>query len=67
MNNPTYLGFSILELTKLIMYETYYDKLEPYFADKNLQLHYMDTDSPVLGVNTKDNIIDLKNLEDLFD
>ena len=27
----------------------------------------MDTDSFVLGVNTKDIIKDLKNLEDLFD
>ena len=27
----------------------------------------MDTDSFVLSVNTKDNIKDLKNLEDIFD
>ena len=36
------------------MYETYYDKLEPYFRQENIQLHYMDTDSFVLSVNTKD-------------
>ena len=49
-----YLGFSVLELSKLLMYETYYDKFQPYFREKNIQLHYMGTDSFVLSVNTKD-------------
>ena len=49
------------------MYDTYYDKLQPYFGQENIQLHYMDTDSFVLSVNTKDIIKDLKNLEDIFD
>ena len=34
---------------------------------KNIHLRYMDTDSFVLSVNTKDIIEDLKNLEDVFD
>ena len=67
MDKPIYLGFSVLELSKLHMYETYYDKFQPYFEQKNIQLHYMDTDSFVLSVNTKDIIKDLKNLEDIFD
>ena len=67
MDKPIYLGFSVLELSKLLMYETYYDKLEPYFGLKNIQLHYMDTDSFVLNVNTKDIFKDLKKLEDIFD
>ena len=49
------------------MYETYYDKLQPYFGQENNQLHYIDTDAFVLSVNTKDIIKDLKNLEDIFD
>ena len=49
------------------MYETYYDKLPPCFGLEKLQLHYMETDSFVLSVNTKDVIKDLKNIEDLFD
>ena len=53
MDKPIYLGFAILKLNKLLMYETYYDKLQPYFEEKNLQLHYMDTHSFVLSVNTK--------------
>ena len=32
MDKPIYLGFSVLELSKLFMYETYYDKLQPYFG-----------------------------------
>ena len=49
------------------MYETYYDKLQPYFGQENLQLLYIDTDAFVFNVNTKDIIKDLKNLEDIFD
>ena len=67
MDKPIYLGFSVLELSNFLMYETYYDKLQPYFKQKNIQLHYMDTDSFVLSDNTKDIIKDLKNLEHLFD
>ena len=67
MDKPIYLGFSVLELSKLLMYETYYDKLQPYIKLENIQLHYMDTDSFVLSVNTKDIIKDLKSREDLFD
>ena len=67
MDKPIYLGFSVLELSKLHMYETYYDILEPYFGQENIKLHYMDTDSFVLSVNTIDIIKDLKKLEDMFD
>ena len=43
------------------MYETYFDKLQPYFGQENNQLQYVDTDAYVLSMNTKDNIKDLKN------
>ena len=67
MDKPIYLGFAVLVLSKLHRCETYYDKLQPYFGLENIQLHYMDTDSFILSVNTKDFIKDLKNLEDIFD
>ena len=67
MDKPIYLGFSVLELSKLLMYETYYDKLQPCFRQENIQFHYMDTDSCKLSLNTKDIIKDVKNLEDIFD
>ena len=67
MDKLIYQGFSVLELNKLLMYESYYHILQPYFKQENIQLHYIDTDSFVLSVNTYDFIKDLKNLEDIFD
>ena len=67
MDKPIYLGFAVLELSKLIIYETYHDNLQPYFGEKDLHSHCMDTDSFILSVITKDFIKDLKNLEDIFD
>ena len=67
MDIAIYVGFSILELNKLHMYETYYDTLQPYFGQENLQLHYIDTDGMILSMKTKDIIKGLKNLEDIFD
>ena len=67
MDKAIYVGFAILELSKLHMYETYYDTLQPYFGQENLQLHYLDTDGMILSMKTKDIIKDLKNLEDIFD
>ena len=61
MDKPIYLGFDVLELSNMHMYETYYDKLQPYFGQENIRLHYIDTDAFVLSVNTKDIIKDLKN------
>ena len=67
MDKPIYLGFTVLELSKLLMYETYYDKLQPYFGQEKIQLHYMDCESFVLSIETENIINDLKNLEYLFD
>ena len=39
MDKPFYLGSSVLELIKLVMCETYYDKLQPYSKRENIQLH----------------------------
>ena len=66
MDKPVCVGFAILELSKFLMYKIYYDKLQPCFGEKKLQLLYMDTGSFVLSVNKKDNIKDLNNLEKLF-
>ena len=35
MDKPIYIGFSVLELSRLLMYETYYDKLQPEFGQEN--------------------------------
>ena len=65
MDKPIYLGFAVLELSRLHMSESY-DKLQPYFGE-NIQLHYMDTDCSLLSINSANIIRDLQNLEDLFE
>ena len=67
VDKPIHLGFSVLELSKLHMYETFHDILQPYFGLEKIQLHYIDTDAFVLSLNTKDIMKDLKNLKDIFD
>ena len=67
MDKAIYVGFAILELSKLQMYETYYDTLQPYFGQENLMMHYIDTDGMFLSMKTKNIIKDLKNLEGIFD
>ena len=43
MNKPVYLGHSILDLSKIVMYEFHYDYMKHKYNDKNLTLCYMDT------------------------
>ena len=43
MNKPVYLGLSILELSKILMYEFSYDYVKPTY-DKKAKMCYMDTD-----------------------
>ena len=63
MNKPIYAGFAILELSKLHMYEFYYDVLKPKY-DKHVALSYTDTDSYVIDVKTEDLYEDLQQLND---
>ena len=44
MNKPIYLGLSILEISKILMYEFWYDYMKPKYND-NVRLCYLDTDS----------------------
>ena len=67
MDKAIYVGFAILKLSKLHMYETYYDTLQTYFGQENLQLHYIDTDGMILSMKTQNINNDLKILEDIFD
>ena len=62
-----YLVFALLELSQLLMYKPYYDKLQPYFGDENIQCSSIDTDAIALSIVSKDVIKDLKNIEDVFD
>ena len=53
MNKPIYLGLSILEISKLLMYEFWYDYMKPKYDDK-VRLCYTDTDSFIINIKTKD-------------
>ena len=44
INKPIYLGLSILEISKILMYEFWYDYMKPKYVD-NVKLCYMDTDN----------------------
>ena len=53
MNKPIYLGLSILEISKILMYEFWYDYIKPKYND-NVRLCYMDTDSFVMHIKIND-------------
>ena len=53
MNKPIYLGLSILEISKILMYEFCYDYIKLKYND-NVRLCYMDTDSFVMNIKTND-------------
>ena len=67
MNKPIYLGSSILEISKTLMYEFWYDYMKPKYAN-NVKLCYMDTDSFIMSIKTNDFYKDISNdVENRFD
>ena len=66
MNKPVYLSMSILDISKTLMYEFWYD-VKPKYKDK-AKLCYMDTDSFVINIFTEDFFEDINNdVERWFD
>ena len=53
MNKPLYLGFSILEISKTLMYEFWYDYIKPNYQN-NAKLCYMDSDSFIIQIKIED-------------
>ena len=67
MNKPIYLGQVILDLSKIMMYEFHYDYMKPKYGD-DLKLCYMDTNSLVYHIKTKDIYADIADdVEERFD
>ena len=53
MSKPIYLGLSILEISKTLMYEFWYDYMKPKY-DNKVKLCYTDTDSFIINIKTND-------------
>ena len=52
MNKPLYLGLSMLEISKALMYEFWYDYIKSKYQD-NPKICYMDTDSFIPQIKTE--------------
>ena len=67
MNKPAYLGLSILEISKTLIYQCWYDYIKSKYQN-NAKLCYMDTDSFIINIKTEDFYKDIANdVEKRFD
>ena len=67
MNKSIYLGQAIIDISKTLMYEFWYDYINPKYEDK-ARLCYMDTDSFVMYIKTEDFYKDIaSDVERWFD
>ena len=67
MNKPVYLGQTILDLSKIVMYEFHYDYMKQKYPE-GLTLCYMDTDSLIYDIETEDFYKDItEDVKDRFD
>ena len=65
LDKPIYAGATILDLSKLLMFEFYYKVLKTNITE--IKLVFTDTDSFLLDIPTEDIYDDLKRLENYFD
>ena len=67
MNKPIYLGLSILDISKILMNEFWYDYMKPKYSN-DVKLCYMGTDSFVMNIKTENFYKDIANdVEKRFD
>ena len=67
MNKPICLGLSIVEISKILIYEFWYDYMKPKYGNK-VKLCYMDTDSFIMNIKTNDFYEDIaSDVENKFD
>ncbi len=67
LDKPIYLGMSILDLSKTLMYRFHYEYVKPKWGDK-VNLLFTDTDSLCYEIETDDVYEDIKNdLDEWFD
>ena len=66
LNRPMYIGFCVLDISKAIMYDFYYNILYAKF-DRKMKLLFTDTDSLCIQVQTPSLAEFLDGLEEKFD
>ena len=67
MNKPLYLGMSILDISKKLMYKFWYEHFKPKYGDR-AKLCYTDTDNFIINIITEDFFEDISNdVEQWFD
>ena len=60
MTKSLYFGMSILDISKILMYEFWYDYINPKYEDRE-KLCYTDTDSFIINIKTEDLFEDISN------
>ena len=60
LSKPIYLGQAILDISKTLMYEFWYDYIKPKYG-KKAKLRYMDMDSFIMHIETEDFYKDIAN------
>ena len=66
LNKPIYVGMSVLDLSKHLMYDFYYNTLKARYGDK-IRLLYTDTDSLIVKVDTDDLYKDMLESAAIYD
>ncbi|XP_015794009.1 uncharacterized protein LOC107370543 [Tetranychus urticae] len=66
MNKPISIGFTVLELAKLKMFEIHYDTFKQHYRD-NINMIYTDTDSLIYAIKTQDIVSDLRYFSSIMD
>lgn len=66
LNRPIYVGFSILELSKVLMYEFHYNYIKKKYGGR-AALCFTDTDSLCYDISTEDVYVDMKEDHHCFD
>jgi hypothetical protein len=66
LNRPIYVGMSILDLSKSLMYDFYYNQMKAQYGD-HAELLYTDTDSLLLEIQTEDVYSDMSEHQSLYD
>ena len=60
MNKPAYLGMSILDISKTLMYKFWYDYFKPKYGDR-AKLCYTDTGNFIINIINEDFFEDISN------